>query len=198
MTDELKPELHPDLTDDEVRERLLTGIRLFNASEHFESHEYFEEVWRSSNPEPRDLFQGLVQVAAAFHVWTDRGTSAPAARLMERGIGRLEGLEPTPMGVDLESLLDDLDPWLAWLQCPTNQEPGAPRIRLVSASENDEDDAIIERTAACPWCGEPLSWSVDPSGGQDQEYVEDCAVCCRPCCVRISLRDGVDIEISTE
>jgi len=32
----------------------------------------------------------------------------------------------------------------------------------------------------CPHCGEPLETYVDPGGGERQEYVEDCAVCCRP------------------
>lgn len=32
----------------------------------------------------------------------------------------------------------------------------------------------------CPHCGEPLDAYVDPGGGERQDYVEDCAVCCRP------------------
>jgi len=32
----------------------------------------------------------------------------------------------------------------------------------------------------CPHCGEPLETYPDPGGGEEQDYVEDCAVCCRP------------------
>ena len=32
----------------------------------------------------------------------------------------------------------------------------------------------------CPHCGEPIDVYVDPGGGEYQEYVEDCSVCCRP------------------
>jgi hypothetical protein len=32
----------------------------------------------------------------------------------------------------------------------------------------------------CPYCGEPIDSYVDPGGGERQEYIEDCAVCCRP------------------
>ncbi|MGA7982103.1 MAG: CPXCG motif-containing cysteine-rich protein [Chromatiaceae bacterium] len=42
----------------------------------------------------------------------------------------------------------------------------------------------------CPWCGRTLDLVVDCSGGS-QEYVEDCAVCCQPIVVRVSL-DGHD------
>lgn len=32
----------------------------------------------------------------------------------------------------------------------------------------------------CPHCGASVSLTLDPAGGQVQEYVEDCEVCCRP------------------
>jgi hypothetical protein len=31
----------------------------------------------------------------------------------------------------------------------------------------------------CPYCGEPIELLVDSSLGQ-QDYIEDCQVCCRP------------------
>lgn len=33
---------------------------------------------------------------------------------------------------------------------------------------------------SCPHCGEPLETYPDPGGGEQQTYIEDCAVCCRP------------------
>lgn len=33
---------------------------------------------------------------------------------------------------------------------------------------------------SCPHCGESIDTFPDPSGGEEQEYIEDCAVCCRP------------------
>lgn len=44
----------------------------------------------------------------------------------------------------------------------------------------------------CPYCGESFESSVDLSGG-DQDYVEDCAVCCRP--ITVSVRVGNDDEL---
>ncbi|MCC7508276.1 MAG: CPXCG motif-containing cysteine-rich protein [Planctomycetes bacterium] len=32
----------------------------------------------------------------------------------------------------------------------------------------------------CDHCGEEIEVPVDPSASQDQEYVEDCPVCCAP------------------
>jgi Cysteine-rich CPXCG len=35
------------------------------------------------------------------------------------------------------------------------------------------------RNVRCPYCGETFDTNVDTSGG-DQQYIEDCYVCCRP------------------
>ena len=46
--------------------------------------------------------------------------------------------------------------------------------------------ALSEQPLECPYCGEPISVVVDLSL-EDQEYVEDCQVCCRPMVVSISV-----------
>ena len=56
----------------------------------------------------------------------------------------------------------------------------------------DDDEAAVdefEETAwvSCPYCGESVEFLLDPSGGTDQEYVEDCEVCCRPWHVRVAV-----------
>lgn len=33
---------------------------------------------------------------------------------------------------------------------------------------------------ACPYCGAGVGLILDPGGGSEQRYVEDCEVCCRP------------------
>ncbi len=39
---------------------------------------------------------------------------------------------------------------------------------------------------ACPYCGETITVLVDASAGE-QQYVEDCQVCCRPIQVDVAL-----------
>jgi hypothetical protein len=41
-------------------------------------------------------------------------------------------------------------------------------------------------SVTCPYCGEEVELSLDPSGGASQRYVEDCEVCCRPWQLTIS------------
>ena len=46
----------------------------------------------------------------------------------------------------------------------------------------------------CPHCGERIELVVDPSA--DQEYIEDCQVCCSPFEVRVvSDANGMSVEI---
>ena len=42
----------------------------------------------------------------------------------------------------------------------------------------------------CPYCWETLDLSVDPSV-EDQEYVEDCQVCCQPILVPVVLAENL-------
>ena len=43
-------------------------------------------------------------------------------------------------------------------------------------------DGTAETGAAvtCPYCGQINEIALDPGSGNEQEYVEDCQVCCRP------------------
>jgi len=38
----------------------------------------------------------------------------------------------------------------------------------------------------CAGCGEWNDTTVDESGGRDQQYVEDCQVCCKPNVLHVS------------
>lgn len=39
--------------------------------------------------------------------------------------------------------------------------------------------AVHEKTVSCPYCGESITVLIDDSM-PEQNYVEDCQVCCRP------------------
>lgn len=50
----------------------------------------------------------------------------------------------------------------------------------------------------CPYCGEISEIGLDPGSGTEQEYVEDCPVCCRPWRVRLRYDDKGTAEVSLE
>jgi Cysteine-rich CPXCG len=54
-----------------------------------------------------------------------------------------------------------------------------------------ETDALV----TCPYCGEECAITLDPGGGGDQEYVEDCPVCCRPWSVVVTYSEDGAAEV---
>jgi len=48
-------------------------------------------------------------------------------------------------------------------------------------------------TITCPYCGESFETSVDLSAGS-QRYVEDCAICCKPIEIAVSVSDDGELQ----
>lgn len=121
-------ELHPVLTPGERQRLIELGVDLFNRGRFYDCHEAFEEIWRSTTPEPRDLFQGLIQVAVGLHHHLVRKKSAAGRRVLGRGLKRLAPFRPTAFGFDLEALCTAAERWNAWLAEPAGEPPPLPRI----------------------------------------------------------------------
>jgi hypothetical protein len=49
-----------------------------------------------------------------------------------------------------------------------------------------------EGSYICPTCGEEIVIPVDPSGGPEQQYVEDCPVCCNPNIIHVEFFEPDD------
>jgi len=127
--------LHPVLSADERRRLLREGIERFHQGDFFAAHETWEEVWRSTTPEPKTLLQGLIQFAAALYQIRGlhrrqgpRGTLAKARR-------NLEPYAPTALGLDVDGLLSAVAAWQDWLERGEGEEPELPRVRVVDADE---------------------------------------------------------------
>lgn len=81
----------------------------FNGGLFFESHESFEEIWQEEQGGVRDLYKGLIQLAAAF-VHISRANYVGAERLTRTALGylapyRAEGA----MGFDVEAIGRDAE-----------------------------------------------------------------------------------------
>ena len=54
--------------------------------------------------------------------------------------------------------------------------------------------ALETAVVDCPGCGERIELLIDTSLEQ-QEYIEDCSVCCRPMVVTVRLGDDGGLEV---
>jgi hypothetical protein len=51
----------------------------------------------------------------------------------------------------------------------------------------------------CPYCGEPAELDLEPSeDGAEQEFVEDCGVCCRPWAVRVKTDPDGELTVTVD
>lgn len=56
--------------------------------------------------------------------------------------------------------------------------------------------ADTEATITCPYCGEEIEITLDPGGGEAQQYVQDCEICCQPWQVRVNYDIEGHAEVS--
>lgn len=83
---------------------LLAGCDEFNSALFFECHERFEEIWQLESGPVRDLYKGLIQVAAAF-VHLQRGKFIGGERLLRTALAYLAPYRETgAMGFDVEAV----------------------------------------------------------------------------------------------
>jgi len=125
--------LHPELSPEDRRRLFLRGIELFNGGEYYDCHEVFEEIWRSTTPEPKDLFQGLIQVAVGLYHFHGRGNREVARRVLAKGRRRLAPFAPESHGLDVGALVDAARRWEAWLAAGEGEGPEVPRLVVVDA-----------------------------------------------------------------
>ena len=55
-----------------------------------------------------------------------------------------------------------------------------------------------EASYICDACGEEIVVPIDVSAGLEQEYVEDCPVCCHPTVIHMSLDQDGEVSIWSE
>ncbi len=107
------------------RALLRRGLDCFNQQQFFTCHELLEEIWLEEPEDEKLFYQGLIQVAAAFH-HHQRSKLTGLESLLRAGVEKLRRYPPRYHGVDLAALLAALDPWLDAL---TRREP-LEKLRL--------------------------------------------------------------------
>ena len=97
------------------RETFWRGIDSFNRQQFFDCHEILEEIWLEEPPKEKLFYQGIIQVAAAFHHVHNRNLRG-ARSLMEAGAAKLCRYPAHHYGIDVAAFLTALAPWLEALR----------------------------------------------------------------------------------
>jgi len=109
---------------------LEAGRTLFNSGRYFEAHDVWEEAWLSAAGVPRRLLQGLIQLAAAFHKASTRGSARGCVHLIDEGLAKLEGIEDAAAGLALRRLRRDVSAFRARAAAWKRGESEAPERRF--------------------------------------------------------------------
>jgi len=80
------------------------------------------------------------------------------------------------------------------------EDERAPDPEDLEAEEgwDSQFEATDEAMVVCPYCGESSVIGIDAGGGDDQEYIEDCQVCCRPWQVHVQFGEDGAARVSVE
>jgi hypothetical protein len=54
---------------------------------------------------------------------------------------------------------------------------------------------LTEQSIGCPYCGESIEVLIEPSDS-DQQYIEDCQVCCKPINFLVSESSNGELSVS--
>jgi predicted metal-dependent hydrolase len=84
------------------------GLDLIRRGDYFGAHEELETAWRAADAPERDFFQGLVHVAVAWYQ-AGRGKRTGCKRQLEKARRRLAPYSPDHRGVDLQSVLGQVE-----------------------------------------------------------------------------------------
>lgn len=107
---ELDPaQLHEPALSEEEWQTYLNGWDLFNAHRFWDAHESWEIVWRQRPEISRLFFQGIIQLAAAYHLIIVRQRFRGAMRNLDKAEEKLRVFPARFLGVDVRLLLSAID-----------------------------------------------------------------------------------------
>jgi len=109
-----------------TRRALAEGGRLFDAGAFFDAHEAWEEAWRLEQGDVKAMLHGLIQIAAGFHKGLVQGRSAGMAKLLGKGLVRVDAVGR----MDLPTLGLFRSDVAQWAEAARRWSEGGPRPDL--------------------------------------------------------------------
>jgi len=115
--------------------RFLKGIEEFNHGLFYECHETLEEIWLEEHGPERELYQGIIQVAAGYFKW-EQDVPAGAVKLLRSGLIKLEPYAPCCLDLDIAAFLLDVASNLSILETSggadgLTRELSMPHLRFI-------------------------------------------------------------------
>ena len=112
--------------------RLREGIRLFNERQFFASHEIFEDFYQNTDAENRPFLEALIELAAAYRLFSDFGETKGPVRMIYQALIRFENFQPAFLQVRVNDLCQAAEAWAKAVEAANGQPPAEaiPKIPL--------------------------------------------------------------------
>ena len=111
--------------------RLREGISLFNKGRFFESHEVLERLYHETEDANKPFFEGLIQLAAAFRLYADFGSTQGPVRMIYQALIRFENYQPAYLQVKVKELCETMEAWAKQTEAPgAKPRSSIPKIHL--------------------------------------------------------------------
>src|SRR6267378_852486 len=81
------------------------GVKLFNSGKFWNSHEAWEQVWIRHSEDERLFFQGIIQLAAAYHQLVVKKNYQGLINNFDKAYQKLVVFQPEYLGVRVAPLL---------------------------------------------------------------------------------------------
>ena len=91
--------------------RLREGIILFNDRRFFECHEVLEALYQEIEPADKPFVEGLIQLAAAFRIFSEFGEVKGPVRMIYQALVRFENYQPDFLQVRVQEMSAALERW---------------------------------------------------------------------------------------
>ena len=105
--------------------RLRQGIRLFNEGQFFKCHEVLEISYQEADDANRPFLEGLIQLAAAYRLFSDFGEVKGPVRMIYQALMRFENYQPAFLQIRVKELCQAAEAW-----AKAAEARGAKRVPL--------------------------------------------------------------------
>jgi len=120
----------PADTGEPIERAARATVALWNEGLFFEVHEVLEAVWKTASGDTRQMLQGVIQIAVAYHHLA-HGNPRGARTLLAEGRARIAGARASRLGpIDLDALLTSTAPWESALAGRTTNPDRPPRLAI--------------------------------------------------------------------
>ena len=97
------------------------GISLFNESDFFSAHDFFEDCWIECDREERLFFQGLVQISVGCYHLLNQNYKGCLSQF-KKGTTKLKNFRPTHRNINLEKLVNEIESLIKIVNMNSSQE----------------------------------------------------------------------------